>query len=140
MLFFWWGILRSAIPHNISISKTVALVHALAKLHNFCIDEEKDDNVLGDYTVPDIMQNDEDYMMMHDQGYIPMNINDTDERIPLGLVGGGHHLDNVPRSVRRNRSAVDDIIGGVNQPRESLLLKVIESQKTRPHTNIIKHK
>ena len=25
MLVFWWGILRSAIPHNISISKTIAL-------------------------------------------------------------------------------------------------------------------
>jgi hypothetical protein len=112
------------------------LVHALAKLHNFCID----DNVLGDYTVPDVMQNDEDYMMMQDQGYISMNVNDTGERIPLSLVGGGHHLDDVTRSVRRNRSRVDDIIGGVNQPRESLLLKVIESQKTRPHTNIIKHK
>ena len=65
---FLWGVLRSAIPHNISIAKTIALVHALAKLHNFCIDEETDGNVLGDYTVPDVMQNDEDYMMMHDQG------------------------------------------------------------------------
>ena len=79
-------------------------------------------------------------MMMQDQGYISMNVNDTGERIPLSLVGGGHHLDDVIRSVRRNRSRVGDIIGGVNQPRESLLLKVIESQKTRLHTNIIKHK
>lgn len=30
--------LRSAIPFNISIKKTVALVNDLAKLHNFCID------------------------------------------------------------------------------------------------------
>ena len=118
----------------------IALVHALAKLHNFCIDEEKDDNVLGDYTVPDVMQNDEDYMMMQDQGYVPMNVNDTGERIPLSLVDGGHHLDDVTRSVQRNRNRADDIIGGVNRPRETLLLKVIESQKTRPHTNIIKHK
>ena len=139
MLFFWWGILRSDIPHNISIAKMIALVYALAKLHNFCIDEEeKDDNVLGDYTVPDVMQNDEDYMMMQDQGYIPMNVNDTGERIPLSLVDGGHHLDDVTRSVRRNRNRVDDIIGGVNRPCESLLLKVIESQKTRPHAYIIR--
>ena len=57
---FCWGILRAAIPLNISISKTIALVHALAKLHNFCISEEKYDYVFGDYSVPDIMQNDED--------------------------------------------------------------------------------
>jgi hypothetical protein len=32
-----WAILWSAIPVNIRIKKTVALVVALAKLHNFCI-------------------------------------------------------------------------------------------------------
>ncbi len=37
MLVFHWGILRAAIPLNISLSKTIALVHALAKLHNICI-------------------------------------------------------------------------------------------------------
>ncbi|KAG7342673.1 DDE superfamily endonuclease [Nitzschia inconspicua] len=34
-----WGILRSAIPKGISIRKTTAMVLALAKLHNFCIDQ-----------------------------------------------------------------------------------------------------
>ena len=34
-----WSVLRSAIAANITISKTCALVVALAKLHNFCIDE-----------------------------------------------------------------------------------------------------
>jgi len=33
------GILRAEIPQNISISRTISLAHALAKLHNFCIDE-----------------------------------------------------------------------------------------------------
>jgi hypothetical protein len=75
------------------------LVHTLAKLHNFCIDEqENDDDLLGDYTVPYTMQNDEDYMMMQDEGYIPINANDTGGCIPLGLVDGGHHLDDVPRA------------------------------------------
>ena len=39
MMVFWWGILSSAIPLNITISKTIAL----AKLHNFCIDEQESD-------------------------------------------------------------------------------------------------
>jgi hypothetical protein len=38
MLTHRWGILRSAIPMNVTLRKTVALVLALAKLHNFCID------------------------------------------------------------------------------------------------------
>ena len=138
MMVFRWGILRSAIPLNITISKTIALVHALAKLHNFCINEqESDPNFSGDNSIPETMQNDEDHIMMQDEGYIPINVNDTGECIPL--VEGGHHMDDVPRAARRHRSAVD-VIGGVNRPRESLLLRVIESQKTRPHTNIIKHK
>ena len=36
-----WAILRSAIPMGVSVMKTVALVIALAKLHNFCIDENE---------------------------------------------------------------------------------------------------
>ena len=131
MMVFRWGVLRSAIPLNITISKTIALVHALAKLHNFCIDEQESDaDFLGDYTIPDTMQNDEDHIMMQDEGYIPMNVSDTGKCIPFGLVDGGHHLDDVPRAARRHRSAVDYVIGGVNRPRESLLLRVVESQKT----------
>jgi hypothetical protein len=35
-----WAILRAAIPMNITISKTSAMVVAMAKLHNFCIDHK----------------------------------------------------------------------------------------------------
>ena len=37
MLVGPWGLLRAAIPLNISLTRTIAMVHALAKLHNFCI-------------------------------------------------------------------------------------------------------
>jgi hypothetical protein len=40
MLTMRWAILRSAIPVNVTIKKTVALVLALAKLHNYCIEVE----------------------------------------------------------------------------------------------------
>jgi hypothetical protein len=36
-----WAILRSAIPVNVTVHKTAALVLALAKLHNYCIDEKE---------------------------------------------------------------------------------------------------
>lgn len=35
-----WAILRSAILMNVTTQKTVALVMALAKLHNYCIDAD----------------------------------------------------------------------------------------------------
>jgi hypothetical protein len=42
MLMHRWAILRSAIPMNVAVHKTVALVLALAKLHNYyCIDAEE---------------------------------------------------------------------------------------------------
>jgi hypothetical protein len=46
-----WGILRSAIPCNVTIVKTVALVICLARFHNFCIDQverikESDEDIL----------------------------------------------------------------------------------------------
>ena len=47
MLTHRWAILSSAIPMNVSIGKTIALVLALAKLHtNFCIVEADDTVVL----------------------------------------------------------------------------------------------
>jgi hypothetical protein len=41
MLTHRWAILRSAIPMNVTVHKTVALVLALARLHNYCNDENE---------------------------------------------------------------------------------------------------
>ena len=40
MLVQRWGMLRKAIPPNVSLAKTSAIIAALCKLHNFCIDEK----------------------------------------------------------------------------------------------------
>ena len=40
MLVQRWGMLRKAMPPNVSIAKTSAIVAALCKLHNYCIDEK----------------------------------------------------------------------------------------------------
>jgi hypothetical protein len=53
MLVGHWGILRSAIPHNISLTRTIAFVHALAKLQNFCI-AKQDENIRNGF-MPHIM-------------------------------------------------------------------------------------
>jgi hypothetical protein len=39
MLVQRWGLLRVAMPRNLSVQRIIALVIALAKLHNFCITE-----------------------------------------------------------------------------------------------------
>jgi hypothetical protein len=41
MLTHRWAILQSAIPMNVAVHKTVALVLALTKLRNYCIDADK---------------------------------------------------------------------------------------------------
>jgi hypothetical protein len=76
MLVFCWGILRAAIPMNIYLANMIALIHALAKLHNFCINKENDNKDLCEHTVPEILQNDEDHMTLQEEGYITININE----------------------------------------------------------------
>ena len=39
MLVQRWGILRMRMRHGLSIKKIIAMINALAKLHNFCIGE-----------------------------------------------------------------------------------------------------
>ena len=34
-----WAILRTAMPRGIALKKVIALVNALMKLHNFCIEQ-----------------------------------------------------------------------------------------------------
>jgi hypothetical protein len=56
-------------PCNFSIKKIIALVNALAKLHNFCIKER-------DGTPDSILAVDHEYLMSNEGGYIGMVSND----------------------------------------------------------------
>jgi len=131
MLVGRWGILRAAIPQNISISRTISLVHELAKLHNFCIDE-----TLEPEGIPETTINDEHYLMLQPDGYLTMDVNEWGVSVPAGLMDCGHHREDMPLANRRQR--LDD--AELKLPRENFLLKVILSQKSRPHSNAIKHK
>jgi len=121
MLVKRWGILRAAIPHNISISRTISLVHALAKLHNFCIKEHA--------PVPDCLENDNDNLMMQSEGYVTMDASDKHGiLVPTGLMNCGNHFDDIPRALRN----IDDV---AKTQREKLRLIVINSHMTRPKKN-----
>ncbi len=143
MLVSCWGILRSAIPQNISLTRTIALVHALAKLHIFCIDKEDEKHLKEPFNIPETLVLDEDYMMTQcPEGYITMTADDSGVSLPSGQMDCGHHNDNIPRALRRTRSIIEDIeaSSATNRPRKLLHLQVIELQKTRLHVNAIIHK
>jgi hypothetical protein len=143
MLVGCWGILRSAIPQNISLTRTIASVHALAKLHNFCIAKQDEKHSKEPVDIPEMHELYEDYMMTQcAEGYITMIDDDSGVSLPSGLMNYGHHNDDLPRALHRTRSIVAEIeaLGASNRPRELLHLQVIESQKTRPHVNAIIHK
>jgi DDE superfamily endonuclease len=137
MLVQRWAILRSIIPAGITIGRTVALVVALAKLHNFCIDEREEmskDDLMEDDD-PDVIRTSErrgrkrktiDLAALHEKEQM------VNTPIPAALLDGGEHFLDHARNTRRqddNRVRVRD---GSLLPRESMLDVVIKSGKHRP--------
>jgi hypothetical protein len=124
MLVQRWDILRSAVPRNISIAKTITLVLALAKLHNFCIDA-------ADEVVANPLLQDEHHMTTNESGSVPLVPNaDASEVLgrevttPDDLIGGGEHFDDAPRQYRRRQQ--DDY------HRTGLCIHVQDSFMSRP--------
>lgn len=120
-----WAILRAPMPMNTSIKKTVALVNALAKLHNFCINVQ--DEVRTDSSPEDIRN-----LMDSAEGFITLDeveVEGIDTQIPLQLMDGGNHFDDVPVAIRRriNRDNLSSAL-----PRTELLIKVVNSNMDRP--------
>ncbi len=90
-----WGILRSAIPLNKTIVRTVALVSCLAWLHNFCIDEGEQlcEMSREDEALPMNLEN----MMNNPKGYVPLVTDDNhDVTIPFAIMDASHHFDDCP--------------------------------------------
>lgn len=113
-----WGILRSAIPCGVSLFKTTRLVVALAKLHNFCIDE-------NEIVTPHIPR-DELNIRSSDSGSVPMEVRaGTRHEVPAQLIGAGHHFGDIPAHLRRSTRA-DRL------PRDLMLEHVIRVGMTRP--------
>ena len=104
-----WGILRSAIPKGITLRKTTAMVLALAKIHNYCI-EQKDTNILP-MTAADelrLMSNEMGSVSLDDTATVD-NVSGEGRSIPRQLLGAGEHFEDVPREIRdiRRRSYND---------------------------------
>jgi hypothetical protein len=123
-----WGILRSAIPNGVTLRKTTALVLALAKIHNFCIDQT-------DTAILPITAGDELRLVSRNSGSIPLeeltgyDHGTVDEnRVPRQLIGGGDHFEDVPRDVREGRRRR---YNEIRLPRERLSEDVIRENNYR---------
>jgi hypothetical protein len=125
-----WGILRCAISSKITIKKVIALVNCLAKLHNFCIDESEPG-------APEESPTDMMNMLSNRDGYVRMERSSNGTPLaPRGLMHGGQHFNDVPRDVRRRwTSEANDTGSSLLLPRQTMLRKVIDSHKVRPHVN-----
>jgi hypothetical protein len=115
-----------AIPKNISIKKTILLVNALARLHNFCINELP----IDDQEIPEELNVDIVNMMNDVEGYVSMDIVEGSEvRIPTALMDGGNHYNDISRNQRtmHERRNPDR-----KTPRYKLLQQVISKHMKRP--------
>lgn len=119
-----WGILRSALPKNITVKKAVALVLALARLHNFCIDEKQS---IENSTAQDVSHIEQD-------GGVPLELDvDADVMVPQQLLGGGEHFEGIDRNGRRRRLRR---FNNIELPRARLLASVIDQDLRRPRPRV----
>ena len=95
MLVHCWAILCLEISFNITIVKVIALVNALAKLHNFCIEVGDwhgfDESILN--SMPINTNN------LQRSGLVALDaVNGNGNLIPSQLLGSGHHSNDYPRN------------------------------------------
>ena len=74
-----------------------SIVNALAKLHNFCINE---------HDIPaQTLKEDMNHIINHDQGYIEMtSCDDETYVVPAEFMNACHNFHDAPRSIRRLNS------------------------------------
>jgi len=138
MLAARWGCLRMALSRNITVTKVIALVNTLARLHNFCLEanratEEGAELNIDRGVIPDQLDIDRQFMMNSDDGFVRMCAsNDHSGSMPMDLMDHcGHHFNEVPRAIRHHH----------DRARTKLHDHVYSMHACRPLTNVIaKHK
>ncbi len=92
-----WGILLAAMLSGITIKKTVAMVNALAKLHNFCIDCVDRTSFVEDSTSEDLSN-----IVNSELGHVMLeDVDGCDVQLPLQIMYLGHHFDDIPKIQQR---------------------------------------
>jgi hypothetical protein len=124
-----WAILRTAIPVNIRIKKTVALVVALAKLHNFCINA-RDTNVSANTAHDEWLSEINGAVpLVPVEGYEQCSESRLSSLVPQQLLHGGEHFDDIGRpGIRRRERSYRHVL----LPREQLHSYISSIGITRP--------
>jgi hypothetical protein len=91
MMTHWWAILWSAIPMQVSIKKTIALVIAPFKLHNFCIAEN---DLVPPFCAVDVLQTEIRGGILLETTHSP-NKDGRQVLLPCQLLDDGFHFDDV---------------------------------------------
>ena len=116
-----------AISNKITVTRTIALVNTLARLHNFCLEE----------LIPNQLEIDMKNIINWEEGYVALeDSNEHRIQMPTTLMDAGHHFDDLPRIARRNRGVINNTTGEEDMPRNLLLDIVLNSHSWRPTTNI----
>ena len=117
-----------AMPKGLSLKRIIAMVNALAKLHNFCIaevDKGRESAALLQQLSVDTL-----HIMNHEDGYVPLEpSNKHGISLPHALMEPGHHFADVPRNTHRQHEQAN---AEATLPRQLLLKQVIDSHLKRP--------
>jgi len=125
-----WSILRRCMPMNLSIKRIIAMTMAMAKLHNFCIDES--DAIAERPTARDELRTE---MAGGVQLHPVPNGRQANDVSPDGLLRVGHHYDDLSRNDRRARERQQERLARNNRtrlPRDRLHTMIAELGFVRP--------
>jgi DDE superfamily endonuclease len=126
MLVHRWAILRKAMPYGISVRKTTALVFALCKIHNFCIDQNE--------SIADAGSCQDSFHVAMGGG---IEMTDWDEDFgtmerglgrPSEVLDGGDHRDDYNRVVTRLEGRIEARNNVNSEIPQVILLRSIEEQ------------
>ncbi len=114
-----------AIANKITVTRTIALVNTLARLHNFCLEE----------LVPNQLEIDTENIINWEEGYVVLE-DSNEHRIPMPttLMDAGHHFEDLPRIARCNH--VINTTGQEDMPRNFLLNVVLNLHLQHPNIRI----
>jgi hypothetical protein len=122
-----WGILRKPIPMNIGVDKTMHLVLALCKLHNYCIDER---DVLVHTALEDVraifLSGGLLLPRIDGDGDATWSYHEQDDRV-TGLLDAGDHGEDYNRQQQNSKFRRNDHL-----PYKLLLSHVTQNKFTRP--------
>jgi hypothetical protein len=114
------------ISNKITVTRTIALVNTLARLHNFCLEE----------LIPDQLEIDTENIINWEDGYVALE--DTNVHripMPITLMDAGHHFKEVPRIARHNR-LVNNTTDEEDMPRNLLHNVVLNLHSRHPSIRI----